>query len=74
MSETKTRYPGVDLSPEAIHNQTVEQLAAWDALSDDQKEAAIIEAMDEAAAEGLAPKRTMAEIVAEARSTMKHAL
>lgn len=71
MSETKT----IDLEAlglitgEGMQNPTAEDISRWEALSDEEKKAAIIAAMDEAEAEGLAPKQTMAEILAEARAT-----
>ena len=68
MAETKNpMLPKIDLSPDRMHNPTKADLDAWEALTDAEKEAVILAEMDDAEAEGFAPRQTMAEMIAEFR-------
>ncbi|MGJ8534880.1 MAG: hypothetical protein ACSHYC_22025 [Alphaproteobacteria bacterium] len=49
-----------------------EDLRLWDSLSDEQQHAIIERDLDAAQESGIAPQRSMAEIIAEARDEMRH--
>ncbi len=51
---------------------TDEDVALWDSLTDDEKNAVLDREIDEAMASGIAPKQTMAEIIEEAKAEMKN--
>jgi len=43
-------------------------LKLWNSLTEEEREAVLLHELDEADASGLAPKQSMAEIIAEARA------
>jgi hypothetical protein len=53
---------------------SAEDIVLWDSLSAEEKRAVIARELHEAEASGLAPKQTMAEIIAEARTELGHEL
>lgn len=73
MRDTKT----VDIS-HLKFNSTVyptdEDVKLWDSLSSEEQSAILARDLEEAETSGLAPKQTMAEIIAEARIEMGHDL
>ncbi len=69
MSETKhIDISQFRFSSDAVTNPTQADLDLWNSLTDEEKKAVILAEMDKAEKEGLAPKRSMAEIIAEARA------
>jgi hypothetical protein len=53
---------------------SADDIALWDSLSAGEQRAVIARELAEAEAGGLAPKQTMAEIIAEARTELGHEL
>ncbi|MEL6324293.1 MAG: hypothetical protein AAFQ84_08710, partial [Pseudomonadota bacterium] len=69
MSDTKEFDPSaITFKSHAVPD--AEDQAKWDALTPEQQRAVTIHDLDKAEAGGLAPKRTMAEIIAAARARM----
>lgn len=75
MSDTQTiDLSELGFSADAVANPTKDDIALWNSLSEAQKEAVILAEMDAAEQGGLAPKQSMAEIIAEARAERGHEL
>ena len=53
---------------------TAQDIALWESLTAEEKRAVIQRELDEAEASGLAPKQSMAEIIAKARADLGHDL
>ena len=66
------RRPSPGAGPLAAPSEA--DLELWNSLTEEEREAVLLRELDEADASGLAPKQSMAEIIAEARAPVSRDL